>query len=1376
MSHSPLSARALRRVSWIFALLLCVSAGGALAQPTVNGLIYGDGDDAYYVHWATSELGSKLYVYLDVPTTTLYVALVVDRTVNDNVFGASHAGFSGNYMASAGWGAGGGQQRSASELTNSEFATFRFACEENSPRLWEWMQGYACLQSGTWVSDSSCGTSGVVENGFPPTLQSASSFARNINTWNAGTMPWNMHVFGTAQSAWKSPFSATDPNTTPPNNPNTVIGLEGYPASGQITYSGTYAYEWSMVYEWSINVGGDGTTTGTGCGANGLFLVTGASHHSPLKAGVECDPDVETCPCPEEDDCFVTPPPNPLSDFGDLPNDYGTLIADSGAQHYITVTGPYMGDALDLETNGQPTSDASGDGSDEDGVTANVTSNWTVGSTQSFQVDVSNATSGTVLGAWFDWNGDGDFDDADEFVSASVVDGSNTIEVTVGAGFDWQSDTLYTRFRIFPSQAAAPGGSLDSSDYIGVNTPSEVDSNPSLELTAGEVEDHIFEEDSLPVTLNAFTSEGAPGGEVTVRWQTASETDNVAFELWGLVSGEWQPLTELIQSRSMNSGLSQSYEARISAPAGLSAVQLLDYDSKGRLERFGSYRLGETYGEFQRSRPIDWSGPRAERAERLRDLGFADTARRGGPEVAERRGGETPAAARWKKLRSGAPVNGAAARHHGASAITVETRKGGPGGGFQPQGTVQVETGPMTHVAVTEPGVQRVTYESLRAGGLDLAGVQTKDIAVTWRGAPVERYIAGSTAFGPGSAIEFVGHPPQGEDALYIDANLYQVSVDSSLARDPRTIGQGKAKSLSASYLEEAWVDRPLLYHSQSPSGDPWVERTVLARAGVPVTATLDLQVAGPVASGPAQLVVGLGTISDLPDLAAASGGAIPEHNVEVWARGPSSAFSYVTSASASGRRGWTIEATLPAGLLTAGLNQVQLRFSTQYLFSLVLVDRYGVRYPSPYRGPTLDFAPDRWADGYRIEGFATSGVVAYAEGPDGSLTRVDPRLSQSGVGYAAELRQMDAARYWVTEAPHAPEVFTTEAPGDLLAAPADLVVIAGSSFGGSWALEDYVAQRSAFDPVVIDVEDIYNAVGFGMALPSAITDYLAARDAIYPFGHVQLVGTDCYDRLNHISQCLSFIPLPSAPVNVSVYSPSQNRLVDLDGDGAADKAVGQFSVRSEAELATIVAKGAAWEASGLSAGGSALMIAEESDGLNDFSGQIERLGNRLGWSDVDMLHLADHPSIFTAQSAMSSSLCAGRSVTVFSGHSSTTVWAFRSLVTPATAAALTNHGRPTIMVPLACETTYDISPNANVLGHQLLFAGDNGALAISGAVSLSSLDGNERMANHVLDGLAAGLTLGEAVQAGREAIGSSDQELLDNWITQGDVTARITP
>lgn len=1361
--------------TWTAAALLCVAAAtGVAAQPTVNGQFYGDGDDAYYVHWDTSYYGSRLYVYFDAPTTTLYVALVVDRSVNDNVFGASHSGYSGNYMQTAGWGKGKGQQRSAADLVNSEFATFEFACAPGSPNSWAWQQGYACQNGSSWSSDSTCGTSAVLMNGYPPSLQSASSFAWNINTWNAaGTKPWNLHVFGTNVGSWKSPFETSDPNTDPPNNPNTVIGLDGYPAPTNtgdlslgpaITHSTDHEYEWSMIWEWSINVGGDGTTTGAGCGSNQLFLITGASHHSPMKDGVAGMYDTE---CGEENDCF---PPNdgdqdPLSDFGDLPDTYGTLIATGGAQHPILATGPYLGATVQIELDGQPSSGATDDGTEEDGVVRNVDSNWTAGSTQTLDVEVGNAPSGALLGGWFDWNNDGDFSDAGEFFSWTVSEGSNSLSVTVGSGYDWQHDDLYARFRIFSDASAAPGGSLEQADSLGL-------------AADGEVEDYFYPAGTNPVTLNAFASEDAGGGALTVRWQTASETDNVAFELWGRVGGDWQALGDLVASRNMNSGVPQSYETRVEAPAGLTALRLVDYDSRGRGESFGPFAVGGSYGEHQPVREIDWSAPRAERAERLRQRGFEDTAGAAprGLAVAAL-ATERPATARWKKLRRGTPVTAPELGTGQVASISVATsssRSGSAAGGTD---DVEIAGGPLTHVAVTDAGVQRVTYEALRDGGLDLAGVPAGSVAVSWRGEPVARWIDGAGKFGPGSAIEFVGHPPWGDDALYMEANLYQVSADRSLVREARTLGQGRARNVSPSYLRQTLVDRPLRHYHQSPTGDPWVERIVLARRGRTSTVTLEVPVDGPVADGPAELVVGLGSVTDLPDLVDDSGAPLPEHNVEVWWIGPGSAPRYVTSSSLSGQQEWTLEAPLPGDALEPGLHRIELRFTTDYLFSLSVVDRYGLRYPSPYRGPSLDFAPDPNADGYRVEGFEGPDAVAYAEGGDGALTRIDLRTQRDREGYAAELRTLppgDAERIWVTAAPHAPPVFTTEAPADLLAGPADLVVIAGSSFVGTPALDDYLQQRSDLDPVVIDVEDVYNAVGFGMALPSAITDYLRARDAVFPFTHVQLVGTDCYDRLNHVSQCLSFLPLPTAPVHVSRFAPSQNRLVDLDGDGVGDKAVAQFSVRDAGELATLVAKATDWSASGLASEESALLIAEETDGTHDFRAQIGRVEEALGWDGAEVLDLADHPDIRTARSALRSSLEDGRAVTVFSGHSSPAVWAFRNLLNAGSAAQLTNDGRPTLMVPLACETTYDVSPNANVLGHQLLYAGDRGAVAITGPVALSTPRDNERMGALVLDGLKQGLTVGEAVLRARRSVGTGNLELQDNWLTQGDVALRM--
>ena len=53
-------------------------------------------------------------------------------------------------------------------------------------------------------------------------------------------------------------------------------------------------------------------------------------------------------------------------DYGDAPSPYRTLRADDGARH--AATGPQLGDPRDVESNGQPGTNADGDSDDEDGV------------------------------------------------------------------------------------------------------------------------------------------------------------------------------------------------------------------------------------------------------------------------------------------------------------------------------------------------------------------------------------------------------------------------------------------------------------------------------------------------------------------------------------------------------------------------------------------------------------------------------------------------------------------------------------------------------------------------------------------------------------------------------------------------------------------------------------------------------------------------------------------------------------------------------------------------------------------------------------------------------------------------------------------------
>ncbi len=157
-------------------------------------------------------------------------------------------------------------------------------------------------------------------------------------------------------------------------------------------------------------------------------------------------------------------------DFGDLPNPYKTTEADGGPQHVILpANNPTLGSVVDAETDGQPETNALGDDNtdvdDEDGVS--LPSTLVAGQTYSIDCTVSNASATTVVSAWFDWNGDGDFADADEQVLDNAPAASACpFDVTVPLDV---ADQVGVRFRVANEPLASPDGLANSGeveDYL----------------------------------------------------------------------------------------------------------------------------------------------------------------------------------------------------------------------------------------------------------------------------------------------------------------------------------------------------------------------------------------------------------------------------------------------------------------------------------------------------------------------------------------------------------------------------------------------------------------------------------------------------------------------------------------------------------------------------------------------------------------------------------------------------------------------------------------------------------------------------------------------------------------------------------------------
>ncbi len=164
---------------------------------------------------------------------------------------------------------------------------------------------------------------------------------------------------------------------------------------------------------------------------------------------------------------IITSEPIPDIDLGDA-NDptYPTLLASNGAAHIIDgVT--FLGSSVDAEPDGQPDPNAMGDDNDgnddEDGVS--IIFPFAPGGTAWINVEAS--TNG-ILNAWIDYDGNGSWGEADEYIiiNQNLVAGTNSFFIPVPPGA--VVGTTYARFRFST-------GTISS--YTGL-------------VNDGEVEDH----------------------------------------------------------------------------------------------------------------------------------------------------------------------------------------------------------------------------------------------------------------------------------------------------------------------------------------------------------------------------------------------------------------------------------------------------------------------------------------------------------------------------------------------------------------------------------------------------------------------------------------------------------------------------------------------------------------------------------------------------------------------------------------------------------------------------------------------------------------------------------------------------------------------
>ena len=218
-------------------------------------------------------------------------------------------------------------------------------------------------------------------------------------------------------------------------------------------------------------------------------------------------------------------------DFGDAPDTYGTTLSAGAAYH--EATGPTLGLSRDAESDGLPTVGATGDDADgQDDENGVIFESAIVAGRTGLEVtvNVQNASSGAMLDAWIDFDGDGVFSESEQIAdSVSVSEGDNTI--TFDAPEAAASGETYARFRLSSAGSLAATGSAadgEVEDYQVTIYPATLATTPE---SLGTVEYMEVTDLDLSEGAKVYSFTTARAGYLTVDAQLDSSGGEAMIRL-----------------------------------------------------------------------------------------------------------------------------------------------------------------------------------------------------------------------------------------------------------------------------------------------------------------------------------------------------------------------------------------------------------------------------------------------------------------------------------------------------------------------------------------------------------------------------------------------------------------------------------------------------------------------------------------------------------------------------------------------------------------------------------------------------------------------------------------------------------------------------
>jgi Peptidase family C25 len=502
---------------------------------------------------------------------------------------------------------------------------------------------------------------------------------------------------------------------------------------------------------------------------------------------------------------------------------------------------------------------------------------------------------------------------------------------------------------------------------------------------------------------------------------------------------------------------------------------------------------------------------------------------------------------------------------------------------------------------------------------------------------------------------------------------------------------------------------------------------------------------------------------------------ADPDHHVRLLVNG-----FPVGDDSWDGRAARSLEADLPPGVLHEGDNVLAVENvgDTAASNSMVLLDRFSLRYPRLLLSEAGSFEA----------GFTLTGTAEVAGlGPPAllvDLTDPVPRWLTGAEGSPIGLafRVEPGHRCLAIRTPLAPEVRKPLA-SDLRdeANRADYLAIGPRELldAAQGLLQARRDQGLATRAVAI--EEVFQEFGYGEATPQAVKDFIA-----YAYHHWQapspryvlLLGDATYDPKDYLKTGAKNQVPPFTLKTTYLWTASDPAYAAVNGDDLLpDLALGRLPARSVAEATTLVDKILAWESSGQSLDGRAVLVADDPDIAGDFEADADQIaatelaGRAVGKIYYSQLLGGTRPAIVSAFDR-------GASLLSYLGHGGINLWATENLFNNLDVASLAPQPEQPLLMTMNCLNGYFHFPSLNSLSEEIVKAEGRGAVAAFSPSGLS-LDGPAHLYHRaLLRQIASGThdRLGDALLAAQQDYASTGAlpELLDLYLLLGDPALKL--